>query len=500
MQIELEALRRESGSAAQARRVELQASLHAVQAEADSAKAAWERERDALEQRKRARQRLQDARADLAAAERDGNLARAGELTHAVLPRLEAELKRWESEAASGGAGGAGGEGGEGGGGMLAEQVTAAHVAEVVSRATGIPASQLALAERDKLMHMEAALAEQVVGQPEALKVVADAVRVSRAGLQPPDRPLGVFLLVGPTCVGKTQLCKALAHQLFDTEEAVTRLDMTEYSERHSVSRLVGAPPGYVGYEEGGQLTEAVRRKPYSVVLLDEFEKAHREVATLLLQVMDEGHLTDSQGVKVDFRSSLLVLTSNLGAQALAELAEGRPSEEARGEVMKAVADALPPEFVNRLDQIVLFNRLPRSEIRKIAQIEVLKVRDRMVDKQMALHVSDGAVEWLAEAGYPQYGARPVRRAVRQHLLNPLARALIGHEGGGDDGVHILIDTHQAAPAGSQGGGGGSSVLSSIGLGGGASSELQPERKDIRIRLVGEGELADAMGDQQWHS
>merc|ERR1719440_2720798 len=393
MQIELEALRRETGRVAADRRAELQGQLHVKQTEADDARAEWEKERNALEQRKTARQRLQQARVDLAGAERDGNLSRAGELTHAVLPRLEQELKKWESEAASG-------SDDADGSGMLSEQVTAADVAEVVSRATGIPASQLQLAERDKLLHLEAALAEQVVGQPEALKVVADAVRVSRAGLTPPDRPLGVFLLVGPTGVGKTELCKALAKQLFDTEEAVTRLDMTEYSERHSVSRLVGAPPGYVGYDEGGQLTEAVRRKPYAVVLLDEFEKAHREVATLLLQVMDEGHLTDSQGTKVDFRSSLLILTSNLGAQALAELAEGRPSEEARGDVMKAVADALPPEFVNRLDQIVLFNRLSRDQIRAIAGIEIAKVRDRMADRQLKLHVASSAVDWLAEAGY----------------------------------------------------------------------------------------------------
>ena len=288
MKIELEALRRETSARANSRRRELQAQLHAKQTSAEQANARWEREREVLEQRKTARARLQQARADQAAAERDGDLARAGELTHAVLPRLEREMKQWESEA------GATLGGGALGGGMLAEQVTAAHVAEVVSRATGIPANQLAMAERDKLMNLEEALEAEVVGQPHALKVVADAVRVSRAGLQPPDRPLGVFLLVGPTGVGKTQLCKALAKQLFDSEEAVTRLDMTEYSERHSVSRLVGAPPGYVGYEEGGQLTEAVRRRPYSVILLDEFEKAHREVATLLLQVMDDGLLTDS--------------------------------------------------------------------------------------------------------------------------------------------------------------------------------------------------------------
>jgi len=351
---------------------------------------------------------------------------------------------------------------------MLSENVTASDIAEVVSKATGIPVSQLARAEADKLSHLEARLAEQVVGQDHALRVVADAVRVSRAGLQPPDRPLGVFLLVGPTGVGKTQLCKALAAQLFDSEEAVTRLDMTEYSESHSVSRLVGAPPGYVGYEEGGQLTEAVRRRPYAVVLLDEFEKAHRSVATTLLQVMDEGQLTDSQGTKVDFRNSLLVLTSNLGAEALASLQEGRPSEEARSEVNDAVAAALPPEFVNRLDQIVLFNRLPRSEVAKIATLELAKVSSRLADRQLELHVSANASEWLAEAGYdPAYGARPVGRAVRTHLLNPLARQLIGHVDSSTEGMHVVVDAARGDNA-------------------------------LRIRLLADAEVEAALDADEW--
>ena len=512
MQIELEALRRETGSAAASRRAALQIDLHALQSQTDDALAAWAKERETLEQRKTARARLQQARADLAVAERDGNLARAGELTHAVLPRLEREVEQWESQATALAAGGGGGEGG--GGGMLAEQVTPAHIAEVVARATGIPAAKLQLAERDKLLRLEDALGLEVVGQPHALKVVADAVRVSRAGLQPPDRPLGVFLLVGPTGVGKTQLCKALAKQLFDTEDAMTRLDMTEYSERHSVSRLVGAPPGYVGYEEGGQLTEAVRRKPYSVVLLDEFEKAHREVATLLLQVMDDGVLTDSQGKRVDFRSSILMLTSNLGASALAELADGRPAEEARPAVMKAVAEALPPEFVNRLDQIVLFHRLPRGEIAQIARLEVGKLGARLADQKHSLHVAPAAIEWIAEAGYdPAYGARPVRRAVRQHLLNPLARALIGADGGGDDGaegLHVLVDMHDAASGQSQAAAGaasGSSMLRSIGFGGGSGgggeSAAPPMETGMRIRVVGEAQLEETLGssataDGEW--
>jgi len=278
------------------------------------------------------------------------------------------------------------------------------------------------------------------VGQSEALSVVSNAVRVARAGLQSSLRPLGAFLLVGPTGVGKTQLCKALAEFLFDTADAIVRLDMSEYSERHTVSRLVGAPPGYVGYEEGGQLTEAVRRRPYSLVLLDEFEKAHREVATILLQVMDEGRLTDSHGKTIDFRNSLLVLTSNLGADALARLAEGRPSEEARPQVMEAIAQALPPEFVNRLDSIVLFNRLPRERIAEIAAMEVDSVRSRLAERGMALRVTPAALQRLADAGYdPAYGARPVRRAVRRQLLDPMAQVLIG-DGAAQEGASILVD------------------------------------------------------------
>ena len=395
----------------------------------------------------------------------------------AVVPRLEQELAQWEEAAPAGG--------GEGGGGsMLAEQVTAAHISEVVSKMTGIPISQLELAEREKLLHLEAKLAQSVVGQERALSVVADAVRVSRAGLQPPDRPLGVFLLVGPTGVGKTQLCKALAGELFDSEEAVTRIDMTEYSERHSVSRLVGAPPGYVGYEEGGQLTEAVRRKPYSVVLLDEFEKAHKEVATLLLQVMDDGHLTDSQGKKVDFRSTIVVMTSNLGADALAAVPEGQASETARPQVMEAISAALPPEFVNRLDQIVLFNRLDRGQIRSIATIEIEKVASRLDERHVELHVSDDAVQWLAGAGYePAYGARPVGRAVRQHLLNPLARAMLAHEGAAD----------AASGGGGDAGGGGTSdeALHVV-------VDAKGENASLRIRVLPESEVEGALKVDVW--
>jgi len=430
MQMELAALKKEGGGQAKARTAQLQARLHAAQAEAASANAAWAKQRAAQEQHKTARQRLQQARAEVAGAQRDGNMARAGELTHAVIPRLERELLQWEEQTAAA----------AGGPGAAAEQVGAEQIAEVVARATGIPVASLMAGERDKLLHMEARLAEQVVGQDEALRVVSDAVRVSRAGLQAAERPLGAFLLVGPTGVGKTQLTKALAEFLFDSADAITRFDMSEYSERHSVARLVGAPPGYVGYDEGGQLTEAVRRRPYSLLLLDEFEKAHRDVATLLLQVLDEGHLTDSHGKRVDFRNTLVVLTSNLGADALAALPEGARSEQARPEVLKAVAEHLPPEFVNRLDQIVLFNRLQREQIARIVGMEVDHVRERLRGRGLRLGVSPGALSWLAGVGYdPAYGARPVRRAVRQYVLNPLAQELLGFQQG-LEGARVVVD------------------------------------------------------------
>ena len=500
MQIELAALRNEAGSgggsgggkggggggggggAVAARTAALQASLHAKQAEAAALNDAWGAQRGAHEQRKSAQQSLEVARQEEATAERDGNFARAGELTHAIIPRLEKELREWE-EQLEGSGGGAGG--GAGGGVAPADRVGPEQIAEVVAKATGIPVSRLMAGEREKLLEMEATLARQVVGQPEALRVVSDAVRVSRAGLQAAERPLGAFLLVGPTGVGKTQLTKALAEFLFDSADAVTRFDMSEYSERHSVARLVGAPPGYVGYDEGGQLTEAVRRRPYSLLLLDEFEKAHRDVATLLLQLLDEGHLTDSHGKRVDFRNTLVVLTSNLGADSLAALAEGASSEEARPQVMKAVAEHLPPEFVNRLDQIVLFNRLQREQIGAIVRLELAAVRQRLSHQSLHLAVSPDALGWLASAGYdPAYGARPVRRAVRQHVLNPLAHALLGFD---DDpeGARVVVDVVDVE-AEARGGGG----L----FGGGGDT---PEQR-LRIRVFGKGAPAVVEGGDGW--
>merc|ERR1719301_133744 len=349
----------------------------AQQKEAQAAlNAQWLREKDEMRAIQDVKEEIEQVNIELQTAERDYDLNWAAELKYGSLRELQDKLRQVEEELEAHQASGTS---------MLREEVTPEDIAEVVARWTGIPVAKLAQSEREKLLRLADEMHKRVMGQDEAVEAVADAVQRSRAGLSDPGRPIASFMFLGPTGVGKTELAKTLAEQLFDSEDSIVRIDMSEYMEKHTVSRLVGAPPGYVGYEEGGQLTEAVRRRPYAVVLFDEVEKAHREVATLLLQVMDEGHLTDSQGKKVDFRSSLLILTSNLGAQALAELAEGRPSEEARPAVLQAVADALPPEFVNRLDQIVLFNRLPRSEIRQIAMLEVRKVRERMADKQLHL-------------------------------------------------------------------------------------------------------------------
>jgi ATP-dependent Clp protease ATP-binding subunit ClpB len=309
---------------------------------------------------------------------------------------------------------------------MLKQEVTAQEIAEVVSRWTGIPVDRMLEGEREKLLQMEDKLRERVVGQDEAVRVVADAVRRARAGLQDPNRPIGSFLFLGPTGVGKTELCKALAEFLFDDEHAMIRVDMSEYMEKHSVARLIGAPPGYVGYDEGGTLTEAVRRRPYQVILFDEVEKAHSDVFNILLQVLDDGRLTDGQGHTVDFRNTIIVLTSNLGSEYLAALLEGQPAEAARDQVMEVVRRSFRPEFLNRLDEIILFNRLGRNEMKRIVDIQLKHLQKLLEDRKIALKIDDTAKSWLANTGYdPVYGARPLKRVIQRHLQNPLATMLL---------------------------------------------------------------------------
>ena len=309
---------------------------------------------------------------------------------------------------------------------MLKLEVTAAEIAEVVARWTGIPVDRMLEGEREKLLQMEDKLRQRVIGQDQAIVVVADAVRRARAGLQDPNRPLGSFLFLGPTGVGKTELTKALAEFLFDDEHALARIDMSEFMEKHSVSRLIGAPPGYVGYEEGGALTEVVRRRPYQVILFDEVEKAHHDVFNILLQVLDDGRLTDGQGRTVDFRNTLIILTSNLGAEHLAALLEGQPAEAAREQVMEVVRRAFRPEFLNRLDEIILFNRLGRNEMKRIVDIQLQYLERLLAERKISLEVDEDAKAWLADTGYdPVYGARPLKRVIQRQLQNPLAKMLL---------------------------------------------------------------------------
>jgi ATP-dependent Clp protease ATP-binding subunit ClpB len=327
---------------------------------------------------------------------------------------------------------------------MLEEAVTPEHIAGVVSRWTGIPVDKMLEGERDKLLHMEENLRRRVIGQEEAVVAVSNAIRRARAGLQDPNRPIGSFLFLGPTGVGKTELTKALAEFLFDDESAMVRIDMSEYMEKHSVSRLIGAPPGYVGYDEGGALTEAIRRRPYQVILFDEVEKAHPDVFNVLLQVLDDGRLTDGQGRTVDFRNTLIVLTSNLGSEALASLPEGADIEQARPAVMAAVRAAFRPEFLNRLDEVLLFRRLSREDMKGIVEIQLRHLQKLLADRKITLEIDGAAAAWLADKGYdPVYGARPLKRVIQRELQNPLAQQIL--EGRIPDGASVHVS---ASPLG----------------------------------------------------
>ncbi len=322
---------------------------------------------------------------------------------------------------------------------MVSEAVTPKDIALVISRATGIPAQNLLMGEKEKLLKMEQMLSSHVIGQERAVASVSNAVRISRAGLHSHERPLGSFLFLGPTGVGKTQLCRTLAEFLFDDPNALVRIDMSEYMEKFSVSRLIGAPPGYVGYEEGGTLTEAVRRKQYTIVLFDEFEKAHREVSNLLLQVLDDGVLTDSQGRKVNFRNTLVIMTSNMGAEILASLPEGAPSTAGQEDVMNVVRQKLAPEFLNRIDDIILFNRLNLADMDKIVDIQLKAINERLEDKKIVLTVTPKGHKWLADQGYdPSYGARPLKRVIQRAILNPMATMLI--EGSIKEGMAVKVE------------------------------------------------------------
>jgi ATP-dependent Clp protease ATP-binding subunit ClpB len=440
-QIEAEALKKERDDASKARLERLERELAELGEKSRALTARWQAERDKLKGARDIKAELDQARIELDTAKRRGDLARAGELAYGVIPGLERRLAEAEK---------AGTEM------MVEEAVTPRHIAQVVERWTGIPVDRMLEGEKEKLLRMEETLHRRVVGQEEAVRAVANAVRRARAGLNDPNRPLGSFLFLGPTGVGKTELTKALAAFLFDDDQAMVRIDMSEFMEKHAVSRLIGAPPGYVGYDEGGVLTEAVRRRPYQVVLFDEVEKAHPDVFNVLLQVLDEGRLTDGQGRTVDFKNTLIVLTSNLGSQALSLAAEGSDLAEARAEVMAAVRAHFKPEFLNRLDEQVIFDRLGRGQMDAIVDIQLGLLQKRLDERKVTLEVDAAARRWLADRGYdPVYGARPLKRVIQRELQNPLAELLLGGEVGegetipvtaGPDGLLVGNRTAAAKP------------------------------------------------------
>ncbi|TVR09949.1 MAG: ATP-dependent chaperone ClpB [Salinarimonadaceae bacterium] len=413
LKIEAEALKKETDSASKDRLARLEKELVELEERSATITARWKAEKDKLGHAADLKRRLDEARNELAQAQRQGLYQRAGELAYGVIPDLEKQLAETESAEDTASS-------------MMEEAVTPTHIAGVVSRWTGIPVDKMLEGEREKLLAMEGALARRVVGQREAVHAVATAVRRARAGLQDPNRPIGSFMFLGPTGVGKTELTKALASFLFDDESAMVRLDMSEYMEKHSVSRLIGAPPGYVGYDEGGALTEAVRRRPYQVVLFDEIEKAHQDVFNVLLQVLDDGRLTDGQGRTVDFRNTLIIMTSNLGSEYLVNQPEGQDTDAVRGEVMSVVRGHFRPEFLNRVDEIILFHRLRREQMGAIVDIQLGRLRKLLDERKITLEVSDEARTWLGEKGYDAaYGARPLKRVIQKAVQDPLAEAIL---------------------------------------------------------------------------
>ncbi|WP_420606836.1 ATP-dependent chaperone ClpB [Novosphingopyxis sp.] len=429
LKIEREALSRESDRASRDRLVALEAELANLEEQTAGLTQRWQAEKDKIGAEAKLKEELDQARSELEQAQRGGDLARAGELSYGTIPDLERKL----AEA---------GEATEGA--MLREEVTSEDIASVVEKWTGIPVDRMLEGEREKLLDMESALGAKVIGQDRAIEAVSKAVRRSRAGLQDPNRPLGSFLFLGPTGVGKTELTKTLAEFLFDDPAAMVRIDMSEYMEKHAVARLIGAPPGYVGYEEGGALTEAVRRRPYQVILFDEVEKAHGDVFNVLLQVLDDGRLTDGQGRTVDFSNTLIILTSNLGSQYLSNMGDDQAVDDVEPQVMEVVRDHFRPEFLNRLDEIILFQRLRQEHMAPIVDLQVARVQRLLTDRKVTIALTDGAKAWLGRVGYdPVYGARPLRRAVQKYVQDPLADMIL--RGEVPDGSAVTVDEGEGA-------------------------------------------------------
>ena len=424
LKIEEQALGKENDQASKDRLAALREELANLEQQSSELTTRWQNERDKIHAESRLKEQLDAARIELEQAQRAGDLAKAGELSYGRIPELEKQLAEAEGQAENA---------------LLREEVTEEDIASVVSRWTGVPVDKMMEGEREKLLQMESILGKRVIGQEQAVQAVSKAVRRARAGLQDPNRPLGSFLFLGPTGVGKTELTKALAGFLFDDDDAMVRIDMSEFMEKHAVARLIGAPPGYVGYEEGGVLTEAVRRRPYQVVLFDEVEKAHSDVFNVLLQVLDDGRLTDGQGRVVDFSNTLIILTSNLGSQFLTQIEDGQDVESVEPQVMEVVRAHFRPEFLNRLDEIILFHRLAAEHMGPIVDIQIGRVQQLLKDRKITLDLTDGARAWLGRVGYdPVYGARPLKRAVQRYLQDPLAEKLLAGEV--PDGSMVKVD------------------------------------------------------------
>ncbi|WP_282604175.1 ATP-dependent chaperone ClpB [Pelagibius sp. Alg239-R121] len=426
LKIEEAALGKESDEASKDRLKKLESEISELERQSAELTSRWTAEKDKLAGAQKLKEQLDHARGELEIAQRQGQLQRAGELMYGVIPDIERQLD--ESQSAEGRK-------------MLNEEVTESDIAGVVSRWTGIPVDKMLEGERDKLLRMESVIGHRVIGQEEAISAISNAVRRARAGLQDPNRPIGSFLFLGPTGVGKTELTKALAQFLFDDETAMLRIDMSEYMEKHSVARMIGAPPGYVGYEEGGALTEGVRRRPYQVVLLDEVEKAHPDVFNILLQVLDDGRLTDGHGRTVDFKNTLIIMTSNLGGEILAGQPEGQDSDQVRDEVMQVVRMAFRPEFLNRVDETLLFHRLTRAQMSGIVEVQLDRLRKMLEERKIGLELDDQALVWLADKGYdPVYGARPLKRVIQRELQNSLAGLILAGKIAEGDLVHVSTD------------------------------------------------------------
>ncbi len=428
LKIEREALKKETDEASKERLQKVEKQIAELEQQAAELTAKWQAEKAKLDEEKKLKEELDRARVELEQAQRSGNLERASELAYSIIPQLERRIQELQGEEHKAGE-------------LLREEVTERDVAQVVSRWTGIPVDKMLQGENEKLLHMEEELAKRVVGQEEAVKAVSTAVRRARAGLKDPNRPIGSFLFLGPTGVGKTELAKALAEYLFNDENAILRIDMSEFMEKHAVARLIGAPPGYVGYEEGGVLTEAVRRRPYQVILFDEIEKAHPDVFNILLQVLDDGRLTDSHGHTVDFRNTIIIMTSNVGAEYLLELGEDEDVDKVRDKVMAAVQRTFRPEFLNRLDAIILFHRLKKKNMKAIVEIQLRRLEKLLADRKIKLDVDEKAKEWLAEKGYdPAFGARPLKRVIQAWVQDPLAEMILAGKVKDGDTVHITAD------------------------------------------------------------